>query len=199
MAKPLPVPIPVSGDVETLRKHVVVALNGLSLRLAQSDNRTAAMSMGGNRLTDVPDPANATDAVNLRTLKKSLEGVSHPRQKTSGQHYTIVWSNNSTAIGTSPPYIVNPYRTGTPGVAKLYALGTGTGNTALNIYWVQGGTGTPTKLLAADINLPASKKGPITTMAFTLSLPFAINDVLYSVVTTTGGASNITLELLVNP
>ena len=199
MAKPLPVPIPVSGDVETLRKHIVVALNGLSLRLAQSDNRTAAMSMGGNRLTNVPDPANATDAVNLRTLKKSLEGISHPHQKVSGQHYTIVWSVNGTATGTAPPYIINPYRTGTPGIAKLYALNTGAGNTAMNIYWVQGGTGTPVKLLTSDINLPATKKGPITTMGFTLSLPFAINDVLYSVVTTTGGASNVTLELLVNP
>lgn len=200
MARPLPVSVPPSSDLETLRKHVVVNLNNLSLRIAQQDNRTAPMSMGGNRLTDVPDPANALDAVNLRTLKKALQGQSHPHQKqSSANHYTIVWSINGIATGTTTPYIVNPYRTGSPGVAKIYALNTGTANTGMAIWYVPGGTGTPAKLLTTDIILPLSKKGPISATGFVLQVPFAINDVLYAVVTTAGGASNLSLELLVNP
>lgn len=202
MAKVLPTPIPGAKSLESLRQFVVVQMQGLSRRLAQENTRTQQMSMGGNRLTDVPDPANPTDAVNLRTLKKTLQGVSQTRQKTAvGEHYVIVWSNNGTATGTStaPPYIINQYRTGTPNIAKLYAIGTGTGSTTLNIQWVQGGTASPVKLFTSDIVLPASANGPISYQGFSIGVPFAVNDVLYAVVTTGGGASNMSLELLVNP
>lgn len=199
MAKPLPIALPFSNTIEQLRQHLVVALNSISIRLAQQDNRTAPMSMGGNRLTDVPDPSNALDAVNLRSLKKAIQGVSQNHEKGAvGEHYTIVWSNNGTATGTAPPYIINQFRTGTPNITRLYALGTGTGSTTLNIYYVAGGTGTPTKLLGSDISLPANVNGPISQTGFNVN-NFGVNDVLYAVVTTAGGASNLSLELLVNP
>jgi hypothetical protein len=199
MARPLPVSIPVSSDIETLRKHIVQQLTNLSVRLAQQDKRTAAMSMGGNRLTDVPDPTNATDAVNLRTLKKELQGVSRSHQKVQpGQYYTIVWANSGTASGTAPPYVINPFRTGAPVIAKVYALGTGTGATGFNIYYAQGGTATPVKILTSDLILPANSKGPVSQTAFTITADLSVNDVLYTVVTTTGGANNLSVELLIN-
>lgn len=201
MARPLPVTIPVSSDIETLRKHIVIQLTNLSLRLAQQDSRTAPMSMNGNRLTEVPDPANATDAVNLRTLKKALQGVSQLHRKTQSSQgaYTIVWSINGTASGTAPPYIINPFRTGSPMLVKLYAINTGTATTGFNINYVQGGTGTAVRILSSDILLPTGTTGPITVSNFVLTQGFAVNDVLYLVVTTTGGASNLSLELLVTP
>src|SRR5271170_6430178 len=164
MAKPLPVAIPATQDIETLRKHVVVRLNSLSLRIAQQDNRTAPMSMGGNRLTDVPDPANALDAVNLRTLKKELQGIGQTHNKpTIGEHYTIVWSISGVATGTAPPYIVNPFRNGVPGFVKAYAITTGTASTAMNIYYVPGGTiASAVKLLPSDIILGSGINGPVT-------------------------------------
>ena len=198
MARPLPVSVPVSRDIETLRKHIVVNLNNLSLRIAQQDNRTAAMSMGGNRLTDVPDPSNNLDAVNLRTLRKYLQGISHPHEKESGADYTIVWSTNGTASGTAPPYIV----TRKPGklvVAKAYALNTGASATAVNIWYTAQGTGTPTKILQNDLVLPGSKNGPVSTTAFTLPVGVSVNDVLYAVISTAGGASNYSVELLIEP
>lgn len=199
MANVLPVTIPVSKDIETLRKHVVNNLTSLSLRIAQGDNRTAPMSMGGNRLTDVPDPSNATDAVNLRTLKKSLQGITHPRAKESANVYTIVWANSGTATGTAPPYIINPLRVGSPVIAKAWAINNGASATSANIYIVPGGTGTPAKILASDLVLPGGTGPPVSTTAFVLSAALSINDVLYAVISTAGGASNYTIELLVTP
>jgi hypothetical protein len=201
MARPLPVSIPVSNDIETLRKHVVVNLNSLSLRLSQQDSRTAPMSMNGNRLTDVPDPGNALDAVNLRTLKKYVQGVTHQHQHTAGLQgiFNVVFANAGTATGTGPPYIFFPNRLGSPGSVKVYALGTGAGNTGWNVYYKQGGTGAATKLLASDIILPAATTGPVTVTNFVLQLSFSINDVIYPVVTTAGGATNFSIELQVTP
>lgn len=202
MAQVIPVSIPVSKDIETLRKHVVVNLTNLAVRLGQSDTRTAVMNMGGNRIVNVPDPVNALDAVNLRTLKKNLQAISHPRMREIPANvYTIVWSfyGQVTTTSTAPAYIINPNRTGTPVVAKIYAIGTGTGSTTMNIYYAQGGTGTPSKVLTADIILPTSAKGPVSESTFNLSATLSVNDVLYSVVSTAGGCTNLTLELLIQP
>lgn len=199
MAQVLPVSIPSTNSIEMLRQRVVVALNSLSVRIAQTDTRTAPMDMGGNRLINVPDPVNALDAVNLRTLKKNLQGVTHPRTRSSENVYTIVWSMNGTATGIAPAYIINPNRTGTPVVAKAYALGTGTGSTTVNIWYKQGGTGTPAKVLTNDLNLPASTNGPVSESTFNLSATLSVNDVLYAAVSTSGGASNYTIELLIQP
>ena len=202
MANVLPVSIPSTTSIETLRQRVVVAFNNISLRIAQTDQRTAPMSMGGNRLTDVPDPSNALDAVNLRTLKKFTSPISHPRQREIPANvYVPVWSfyGTSTAVSTSPGYIINPNRQGIPVVAKMYAVGTGTGSTTANIYYRQGGIGTPAKILTNDITLPASVFGPVSETNFTLSASLSVNDVLYTVVTTAGGAVNLTVELLVQP
>ena len=81
----------------------------------------------------------------------------------------------------------------------MYAIGTGTGSTTANIYYRQGGTGTPAKILTNDITLPASVFGPVSETNFTLSASLSVNDVLYTVITTAGGAVNLTVELLVQP
>jgi hypothetical protein len=201
MAQVLPVSIPTTNNIETLRQRVVVALNNLSIRIAQTDQRTAPMSMGGNRLTDVPDPSNALDAVNLRTLKKFQQGNTHRVTRSGGSVYTIVWSFYGTPTGTStsPAYIINPSRTGTPVVAKFYAVGTGTGSTTANIFYRQGGTGAPAQVLTSDINLPANAFGPVSESNFTLTANLSVNDIFYTVLTTAGGATNLTLELLIQP
>jgi hypothetical protein len=199
VAKPLPVSVPVSNDIETLRKHIVVNLNNLSLRIAQQDNRTSPMSMGNNRLTDVPDPANALDAVNFRTLKKYLQGIIRPHTKSATNAYVICWSVNGTATGTAPAYIINPDRTGSPSTVKIYTLNPGSSPTGANIYYRQGGTGTPAKILTNDIILGSGVNGPVSSSSFNLTAALSVNDVLYTVITTGGGASNLTMELLVQP
>lgn len=203
MPKTLPIAIPVTGSLEALRQYVVNRFNTISLRIAQTDRRTQPMSMGGYRLTDVPDPANATDAVNLRTLKKELQGVGNKHQQKQipvTGYFTTVFSNagTSSATFTSPPYVFNPHRLGVPGEIKVYAIGTGTSSSTVNVVYVPRGTGTPANLLTAAINLPASKTGPISSVGFAILPSFKENDVIYAV-GTGGGISNFSIELLVNP
>lgn len=201
MAKLNSYTIPVVDDVESLRKHVVVQLNRISTQIGQSDKRTANLSMGFNRLTDVPDPSNPTDAVNLRTLSKQLQGIGqHRQQKATQGYYSIVWSFYGTvSTTTAPGYIILPHRVGSPSLGSIYALSTGTGNTGANILYFPNGTGTGIKLFTADIILPSSSKGPISSTALSTMPTFSVNDVLAAVVTTAGGVSNFTIQLLVNP
>jgi hypothetical protein len=200
MAQVLPVSIAQTNSIESLRQRIVVALNSLSLRIAQTDQRTAPMDMGVNRITSVADPVNALDAVNLRTLKKNLQG-SHQQKNSqaSPPPFTIVMAISGTATGLSPGYVFNPNRTGSPLMAKIYALGTGTSVTGANIFYRPGGTGSPSAILANDIYLPGGPSGPVSETNFTFTLNFSVNDVVYTQITTAGGASNLTVELLVQP
>lgn len=205
MSKAIPIAIPITNAIESLRQHITSNLNKISLRLAQTDKRTSAMSMGFQRLTDVPDPSNATDAVNLRTLKKELQGVGNKHQQKQipvTGYFTVVWANQGTStagVGIIPPYIFNPHRLGVPGDVKIYAIGTGTGSTTVNILYFPGGTGTGTKLLSSDLNLPLATKGPVTSTNFAILPSFQVNDVIYPIITTSGGISVFSIELLVNP
>ena len=203
MPKTIPMAIPVTNSLEFLRQFVTNNFNKLSLRLAQTDRRTQPMSMGFQRLTDVPDPSNATDAVNLRTLKKELEGIGNKHQQKQIPvvgYFTVVFSTSGIAgTGTAPPYIFHPHRLGSPGEVKICALGTGTGSTTANVLWFPGGTGTGTNLLTSAIQLPASINGPISSVKFAVTPNFKENDVIAAVISTSGGATNLSIELLVNP
>lgn len=194
--------IPPVPDVESLRKQTVVQLNRLSTRLAQSSNRTEPMSMGLNRITDVTDPANPLDAVNLRTLRKTVQDLGH-RQKqpvppAPPAYYTIVWSTNGTLVsGTAPPYIVNAHRTGVPGMVRAYGL-TSIGTATVNVVYVPQGTGTATSLLSTPLTY--STGTPASSSSFIANLPtLQINDVVFGTVIGVGTQVNFTLELLVNP
>ncbi len=204
MPKTIVQAIPVTNSLESLRQYIVNRLNTFALHLAQTNKRTQPMSMGGQRLTDVPDPSNATDAVNLRTLKKELQGIGNKHQSAKQVpvtgYFTTVFANSGTSSGTftSPPYVFNPHRLGSPAEVKLYAIGTGTSSSTVNVQYVPGGSGTPVNLLTAALNLPSSKTGPVSSVSFASVPSFKENDVIYAV-GTGGGISNFSIELLVNP
>lgn len=203
MPKTIPIAIPLTSSLESLRQYVTNRFNAISLRLAQTDRRTQPMSMGGYRLTDVPDPANATDAVNLRTLKKELQGIGNKHQQKQipvTGYFTTVFANSGAVTGTftSPPYIFNPHRLGSPAEVKFFTIVAGSGSSSVNIVYLPGGTGTPKNLLLASLVLPASTKGPVSSVNFALTPSFRENDVIYAV-GTGGGISNFSVELLVNP
>lgn len=196
--------IPPVQDVEGLRKQTVVQLNRLSTRIAQTDARTSPMSMGHQRLTDVPDPANPTDAVNLRTLKKVVQGLGHkqiqptPPAPQNTAYYTIVWSTSGTlAAGTAPPYIINAHRTGAPAMVRAYGLSS-VGTATVNVVYVPQGTGTATSLLTTPLTY--STGTPASSTTFISPLPtLQINDVVYGTILGAGTQIYFTLELLVNP
>ena len=202
-----PQTLPQTTSLEMLRQFVVSAFNRVSLQLSQSDSRTQDLSMGGHRLINVPDPVNALDAVNLRYLKKELEGVGNKYQRKQAPKveedspFTVVWANSGTAAtGTGiPPYVFNPNRLGTPNLFKVYAIGTGTGNSSFNFLYLPQGNGTGTRMLSSDLQLGAGNRGPVTANNFAISPSFAANDVVYPVCDSAGGCSIFSLEMLVEP
>jgi hypothetical protein len=207
MPKITPMAMPQTTSLDMLRQFVTVNLNKIGIALAQTDNRTQPMSMGGYRLTNVPDPSNATDAVNLRTLKKYLQGIGNKHQQKQApevakEYFTVVWANSGTvATGTNivPPYIFNPNRLGSPGLFKVYAVGTGSTNSGFNFLYLPGGNGTGTQMLSSDLILGGGATGPVSANNFSISPSFSPNDVVYPIVTTAGGCSVFSLEMLVTP
>jgi hypothetical protein len=186
------------GDVETARKQTSQELNRLGQKLAQSDNRTADLNLGGNRVTSVADPGNPTDAVNLRYLKKKLDDLTqqqHFRQKRIP--YSIVFSNSSAIVAGqfSAPYIMMPGKNGVPNFVKVACIpqGTGTGNAQFNI--ARNGT----NVLASDLVVPAGTQGPITVTNFIAGTSFNLNDLITPVVNIAGGMSFVTIEVEVQP
>jgi hypothetical protein len=203
-----PQTLPQTTSLEMLRQFVTAAFNRISLQLSQSDRRTQPMSMGGNRLSDVPDPVNALDAVNLRTLKKELQGIGNkferkqaPKVGEESTYFSVVWANSGTASsGTGiPPYVFNPNRLGTPGLFKAYAIGTGTGSTTVNWLYLPQGNGAGTRMLSSDLVIGAGAHGPVSANNFAIAPSFAANDVVYPVIDVAGGCSVFSLEMLVNP
>lgn len=200
MPKLQPVTIPPTSNPETLRKFTVQHLNALSQQIAGSSQRTEPMDMGQNQINNVADPGNALDAVNLRTLKKYTQYQTHPPQQVSGNSlYSVVFSYNGAVVAgvPSPPYIIMPSRAGTPVSVKVAVTGTGTGTGSFNISWIHG-TATAT-VLSTGITLPAGSSGPITSTAFASGVTFAVNDLLTPVVSASGGVSNLTIEVEIQP
>lgn len=209
MPKTSPMAMPQTSNMDMLRQYVTVNLNKIALLLAQSDKRTQPLSMGGQRLGDVPDPSNALDAVNLRTLKKYLQGIGNkhqqkqsPKAAVDETYFTVVWATvGSVAIGTNivPPYIFNPNRVGSPALFKVYAVGTGTANSGFNWLYLPSGNGTGTKILSSDLILGPGIRGPVSANNFAIDPNFSPNDVVYPIITTAGGCSVFSLEMLVQP
>jgi len=202
MGKNIPILIP-QGDQENLRRQVTQRLNKIGSDIAKSSFRTEPMDLGHNRITSVADPGNPTDAVNLRTLKKHLDDIALQhvqRRQTTGTVFSIVFNNFGAAtVGQlSAPYIGMPNRVGSTVLVKVAATGTGTGSTTVNLKKLNvSGTAT---MLASDAVLPASQTGPITVSNFTLGgSTLAVDDLIYPVVTTAGGASFLTVELEIQP
>ena len=209
MPQVTPQAIPQTTSLDMLRQYITVNLNKIAIALGQSDKRTLPLSMSGNRLMDVPDPVNATDAVNLRTLKKYLQGIGNkhqqkqaPKATVEEDYFSVVWANSG-QVGTGstivPAYVFNPNRVGAPSLFKVYAVGTGTGTSGFNFLYLPQGNGTGTKLLASDLLLSPGVKGPTTANNFAILPNFTSNDVVYPIVTTAGGCSVFTLEMLVQP
>ena len=197
MAKNIPATIP-QGSAEQLRQHVTRALNKVSTQIAQSDRRTAPMDLGNNRITSVANPANALDAVNLRTLKKYVGDITQPpNRRTNAQgYYTIVFSNNGfiTAGQLSPPYIIMPNRSGSAFQVTVACVGIGAASAAFNIS-VAG-----INILATSLVLPSGQTGPVSSTAFITGVPpLSVGTIILPVIVTAGGVSYVSLQLEVQP
>lgn len=197
MAKLVPIVVPRVETVDDLRQITATKLNDLSTRIAQSNQRNEDMSMGGNRVTDLSDPATLMDAVNLKTLRKHIEEIGNTgsKRQVGAGFYTIVFSANQVVSGQAcPPYIVQPHRQGSPSLVKLAATGTGSANALLNIA-ING-----VNILTSDIVLGSGSHGPVSSAVFVTPLPHLdTDDLVTAVVSTSGGISFATIELEVQP
>lgn len=202
MAKNIPATLPpgsIGNKPEQMRQQITRHLNKISTQIAQSDRRTAPMDLGHHRITAVADPANATDAVNLRTLKKHIADIvqqPNRRQSSGSSVYCIVMSNNGVAVSgqQSPPYIVQQNRTGVPYQVAVACTGTGTATASLNVK-ING-----TKILASDIVIPPSTTGPYTANNFIAGVPdLTIGALVVPWVDVAGGISLFTIQLEVQP
>ena len=197
MAKFTPIMIK-PGDTETARKQTSQELNRIGQKLAQSDNRTANMNLGGNRVTQVADPGNPTDAVNLRYLKKKLDDIGNlQHQRQSRVPYSIVFASVGAVVAAqfSAPYIMMPGKAGSPNYVKVATIPAGTGGSQAQFNVAQNGT----LILTSDIIIPAHTQGPITVTNFIQGTVFAVDDLITPVVNVGGGMAYVTLEIEVLP
>ena len=197
MSKYVPIMIK-PGNQEVARKQTSQELNRIGQKLAQSDNRTTNMNLGGNRVTQVADPGNPTDAVNLRYLKKKLDDIGNlQHQRQSRVPYSIVFASiGAVAAGQfSAPYIMMPGKAGSPNYVKVATIPTGTGASSAQFNIAQNGT----NILTSDIIVPSGTQGPITVTNFVHGTAFAVNDLITPVVVLAGGMSYVTIEVEVLP
>lgn len=197
MAKFTPIMIK-PGNPEIARKQTSQELNRIGQKLAQSDNRTANMNLGGNRVTDVADPGNPTDAVNLRYLKKKLDDIGNlQHQRQTRIPYSIVFSaiGAVTAGQFSAPYIMMPGKAGSPNFVTVATIPAGTGASSAQFNIARNGT----SILSSDLVVPAGFQGPITVTNFLPGVTFAVGDLITPVVIKSGGMAYVTLEVEVLP
>lgn len=197
MAKFTPIMIK-PGNPETARKQTSQELNRIGQKLAQSDNRTANMNLGGNRVTDVADPGNPTDAVNLRYLKKKLDDIGNlQHQRQTRIPYSIVFSaiGAVTAGQFSAPYIMMPGKAGSPNYVTVATIPAGTGASSAQFNIARNGT----SILSSDLVVPAGFQGPITVTNILPGVTFAVGDLITPVVIKSGGMAYVTLEVEVLP
>lgn len=101
MSRVQPVTIPPVTDVEDLRIHIVKQLNDVTRNLAKSSKRTESMSLGQNRITDLADPSDGADAVNLKTLQRELEALRSQLQPNAAKTFApIVQGQGTVVIGS---------------------------------------------------------------------------------------------------
>lgn len=196
MPKFVPTLIP-QGDNESVRRQVAQQLNKVKQQIAHSDYRTNPMNMGGNRITDVAEPSNPTDAVNLRYLKKKLDDITqqHISRRPLGKLYSVVFSYNGAVVAgsVSPPYTINKGQTGSPTLVSIAVTGTGTAAANFNI--ARNGT----NVLTSDIILPSGSTGPVVVTNFVPGTSFKIGDLLTPVVDVASGVSYADLQIQVQP
>lgn len=197
MPRNIPILTP-PGDPEQNRKQITQELNRLGSKVAQSDNRTANLNLGGNRVTQVADPGNPTDAVNLRYLKKKLDDIALQHiQRQQRPVYSIVFSSIG-AVTTgmlSAPYIMMPGKAGSPNFVKVATIPLGTGGSAAQFNLAKNGV----NVLDADLVVPAGSQGPITVTNFIAGTVFSVDDLITPIVNKAGGMSYVTLEVEVVP
>jgi hypothetical protein len=197
MAKYVPIAIQ-PGRPEDERRQVSQRLNSIGQKLAQSDHRTADMHMGGNRVTEVADPGNPTDAVNLRYLKKKLDDIGNTQQfRQKRVPYSIVFSNLGALVAgqLSAPYIMMPGKAGSPNYVLAATIPTGVGANACQLQIAQNGT----NILSADLIIPAGSQGPITVTNFNAGVIFNVGDLITPVVNAAGGFAYVTIQMEVMP
>lgn len=152
------------------------------------------LSMGSFRITNLADPTDDLDAVNLRTLRRGagapVSTTSTTTAAASSGAYTIV-TEGATTLGdgdVAPAYIVGADRIAAPEEAWFYAESAPLVDAAINWQVQLGGTGAFAALLASDLVLPAGSLGPVFSTDFSLRATFPHGTVVKMVVTTGGSA-----------
>ena len=197
MARYAPLMVP-GGDPGQTSKQITTALNSLGQKISQSDNRTANMNMGGNRVTAVADPGNPTDAVNLRYLKKKLDDIGNTQQfRQKRVPYSIPFSNLGALAASqlSAPYIIMPGKAGSPNYVVAATIPMGTGANPCQLQIAQNGV----NILAGDLIIPANTPGPITVSNFLPGIVFKVGDLITPVCNAAGGFSYVTIQVEVMP
>ncbi len=153
------------------------------------------LSMGSFRITNLADPTDDLDAVNLRTLRRGASApVAQATTASSGlDAYTIVF-NVPGFLGPDeliPAFVVGRDRVGRPAEAWVYALGPPASvGAAFNV------TKNGVNLLASDLALPVGANGPAFSTSIVGGVAFAHGDVI-ALVPESGSASGISFGLIV--
>lgn len=159
------------------------------------------LSMGSFRITNLADPTDDLDAVNLRTLRRGAAGtVTTPVTSSgAGGAYAIV-SEFSTTLGdgdVAPAYVVGMDRVGSPEETWIYAESAPLTPCAINWQVQLGGSGAFQTLLSADLVLPAGSLGPVFSTALALRGVFPHGTVVKMVATTGGAAGGVSMAVVI--
>lgn len=118
MPKQTPIFIPAVDTVEDLRSATVTQLNRLSTKIAQQDvRRSEPFSMGNNRLTDLADPSDGADGVNLQTLRRAISTLGGVAGAVTQNVTEVIGGGGGGPSGVIDKYFFvpfNPFGTYTP-------------------------------------------------------------------------------------
>lgn len=171
-------------------------ING-ALQLYVANPSPADVSIGTHRITELADPKDDLDGVNLRTLKRA---VGEPVEQTGGtgdgiEEPTIYFTFDGLPFdGEESPYaMILPNRDGfAPTAVGLTAVGAPTaGSLKINLAIV----GLAGDMLTVDLELPEGENGMRSTTGFRLPGAFKTGTKVQAIITRAGGATQVTIAL----
>ncbi len=159
------------------------------------------VDLGAHKITNLADPRNDMDAVNLRTLKRTGIVEEQPIKKVSGSVYTAVFTLDGflETLMSAPSFGVDIGNEGVPLRAWAHCKGAPTADASFNFTVILPGktTADAITILTADIVIPSGS----TEMAFSTGLRFrsrmAKKSLIDIVVVEAGGGSGFTAGLMV--
>lgn len=187
------------AQFQTLVSDRIKDLN-LLLRGVEFNPSVTDLDMGSFRITNLADPIEDLDGVNLRTLRRFGGTTTEaPAVTATGlDAYAMVFDNPGILAdgSVSTAYVVGLMRTGTPVEAWFYLQGVGRSNSSINFQVQLGGVGPFVRLLASDLTISAGSLGPVFTSSFALNSNFPHGTVVEAVGTIGGFASGVSMGVV---